>query len=97
MRFPRLRPQAGRSRATGADYLALGHLDRPTPVGDGSVRAFYSGSPDLAGTVNVVRLDAGQGVGVLREALNLELQPHGRFTSADVSHRNAASSANPSQ
>ncbi len=42
--------------ATGADYIALGHWDRPTPVGDGSVPAYYSGSPDLAGTVNVIRM-----------------------------------------
>jgi DNA repair exonuclease SbcCD nuclease subunit len=41
--------------ATGADYVALGHWDRALPVGDGSVPAFYSGSPDLARTVNVVR------------------------------------------
>ncbi|MBV9375804.1 MAG: metallophosphoesterase, partial [Alphaproteobacteria bacterium] len=34
--------------ATEADYLALGHWDRPTQVGNGSVPAFYSGSPELA-------------------------------------------------
>jgi len=42
--------------ATGADYLALGHWDRAAQVGNGPVPAFYSGSPDLAGTVNLVRL-----------------------------------------
>src|SRR5260370_721871 len=42
--------------ATGADYLALGHWDRPMRVGSGVVPAFYSGSPELARTVNLVRL-----------------------------------------
>jgi DNA repair exonuclease SbcCD nuclease subunit len=46
--------------ATGADYVALGHWPTPGPAGDGRVPAYYSGSPDLAQTVNVVRLsDAG--------------------------------------
>jgi DNA repair exonuclease SbcCD nuclease subunit len=54
---------------TKADYVALGHWDRPTPVGDGSVPAYYSGSPDLAGTVNVIRMTAAHGVTVSREAL----------------------------
>ena len=46
--------------ATGADYLALGHWDRPMRVGNGVVPAFYSGSPELARTVNLVRLTAGE-------------------------------------
>ena len=54
---------------TNADYVALGHWDRPTPVGDGSVPAYYSGSPDLAGTANVIRLTTTHGVTVSREAL----------------------------
>jgi DNA repair exonuclease SbcCD nuclease subunit len=54
--------------ATGADYLALGHWDRPMRVGNGVVPAFYSGSPELARTGNLVRLTAG-GVVVTREAL----------------------------
>jgi DNA repair exonuclease SbcCD nuclease subunit len=41
---------------TAADYVALGHWDRPTPAGAGPVAAYYSGSPKLAKTVNVVRL-----------------------------------------
>ena len=41
----------GEITATAADYLALGHLDRPMRVGNGTVPAYYSGSPDLAGTV----------------------------------------------
>jgi DNA repair exonuclease SbcCD nuclease subunit len=54
--------------ATGADYLALGHWDRPMRVGNGVVPAFYSGSPELARTINLVRLTAGEVI-VTREAL----------------------------
>ena len=42
--------------ATGADYVALGHWPQPCAAGDGRVPAFYSGSPDLAQTVNLVKL-----------------------------------------
>ena len=42
--------------ATQANYLALGHWNRAAQVGRGVVPAYYSGSPDLAKTVNVVRL-----------------------------------------
>ena len=43
--------------ATRADYLALGHWNRAASVGTGTtVPAYYSGSPDLAKTVNLVRL-----------------------------------------
>jgi DNA repair exonuclease SbcCD nuclease subunit len=55
--------------ATGADYLALGHWDRPVRVGDGSVPAYYSGSPELAQTVNLVRLTAAGKVVIAREKL----------------------------
>jgi DNA repair exonuclease SbcCD nuclease subunit len=55
--------------ATAADYLALGHWDRPMRVGNGAVPAFYSGSPELARTVNLVRLTAAGRVVVSREAL----------------------------
>lgn len=41
--------------ATGADYVALGHWNQSTPVGNGEVNAHYSGSPEYTGTVNVVR------------------------------------------
>ena len=57
--------------ATGADYIALGHWDRPVAVGDGRVRAYYSGAPDLAETVNVVRLDPNVGVSVDRHPLGM--------------------------
>jgi DNA repair exonuclease SbcCD nuclease subunit len=55
--------------ATRADYLALGHWDRPVRVGNSAVPAFYSGSPELAGTVNLVRLTAAGETIVTREKL----------------------------
>jgi DNA repair exonuclease SbcCD nuclease subunit len=56
--------------ATGADYLALGHWDRPMRVGNDIVPAYYSGSPELAGTVNLVRLTVAGEVIVSREPLS---------------------------
>jgi len=56
--------------ATAADYLALGHWDRHERVGDGTVPAYYSGSPDLAKTVNLIRLTATGEVLVSREPLS---------------------------
>ena len=58
--------------ATGADYLALGHWNRAARVGNGIVPAYYSGSPDLAGTVNLVRLSESDGVTVTREPVRRE-------------------------
>jgi DNA repair exonuclease SbcCD nuclease subunit len=56
----RLRPAwligAQEIAATGADYVALGHWNRATPVADGRVPAHYSGSPELSRSVNVVTL-----------------------------------------
>ena len=56
--------------ATGADYLALGHWDRAVRVGNGVVPAYYSGSPELAQTLNIVRLTAAGEVFVTREPLS---------------------------
>jgi DNA repair exonuclease SbcCD nuclease subunit len=53
--------------ATQADYLALGHWDRAAQVGGGTVPAYYSGSPDYVGTVNLVRLTHNGEVVVTRE------------------------------
>jgi DNA repair exonuclease SbcCD nuclease subunit len=53
--------------ATAADYLALGHWDRAAQVGAGDVPAYYSGSPDYVGTVNLVRLTDNGDVVVTRE------------------------------
>ena len=55
--------------ATEAHYVALGHWDRPVQAGDGRVPAYYSGSPDLARTVNAIRLSAATGVTVDRVPL----------------------------
>jgi DNA repair exonuclease SbcCD nuclease subunit len=57
--------------ATGADYVALGHWDLAQPAGDGAVPAYYSGSPDLARTINIVRFSAA-GVEVRRHPLALD-------------------------
>jgi DNA repair exonuclease SbcCD nuclease subunit len=54
--------------ATKADYVALGHWDLAQPAGDGSVPAYYSGSPDLSRTVNIVSFSAS-GVEVRRHPL----------------------------
>jgi DNA repair exonuclease SbcCD nuclease subunit len=57
--------------ATGADYVALGHWNRAARVGNGVVPAFYSGSPEYAGTINVVRLGENGGVTVTRAPLDI--------------------------
>jgi DNA repair exonuclease SbcCD nuclease subunit len=47
--------------AADADYVALGHWNQATQVGDDKINAYYSGSPEYTGTVNVVKmLDNGQ-------------------------------------
>ena len=56
--------------ATGSDYVALGHWNQATPVGNGEVAAYYSGSPEYAGTVNVVRLGGNGRVEVSQAPLN---------------------------
>jgi DNA repair exonuclease SbcCD nuclease subunit len=61
--------------ATGADYVALGHWNRPVKVGHGPVPAYYSGSPEYAGTVNMVRLRADGQVTVTREQLAITRDP----------------------
>jgi DNA repair exonuclease SbcCD nuclease subunit len=60
--------------ATGADYVALGHWSRAARVGNG-VPAYYSGSPEYAGTVNLVRLRAGGGVAVTLAELDIAREP----------------------
>jgi len=56
--------------ATKADYVALGHWNQATPVGDGQIAAYYSGSPEYTGTVNVVRLTRRGAVEVTQAPLN---------------------------
>jgi DNA repair exonuclease SbcCD nuclease subunit len=56
--------------ATDADYVALGHWNQATQVGDDNKNAYYSGSPEYTGTVNVVKmLDNGQ-IEVCQHAVN---------------------------
>jgi DNA repair exonuclease SbcCD nuclease subunit len=57
--------------ATRADYVALGHWNRAVRVGNGAVPAYYSGSPEYAGTVNVVRLARSGEVVVTRAPLDI--------------------------
>jgi DNA repair exonuclease SbcCD nuclease subunit len=57
--------------ATKADYVALGHWNRRVSVGNGSVHAWYSGSPDFARSINVVRFSDGGSVEVGLELLDL--------------------------
>ena len=57
--------------ATAADYVALGHWNRAVRVGNGAVPAYYSGSPEYAGTINVVRLSEAYGVTVTRAPLDI--------------------------
>jgi DNA repair exonuclease SbcCD nuclease subunit len=59
--------------AVGADYVALGHWNRAAKVGP--VAAYYSGSPEYAGTINVVRLSAGGEIAVARAALEIAREP----------------------
>ena len=54
--------------------MALGHWNSPAKVGNGTVAAYYSGSPEFAGTFNVVRL--GEGVQVTREKLDIARDPY---------------------
>jgi DNA repair exonuclease SbcCD nuclease subunit len=58
--------------ATGADYVALGHWNRHARVGNGQVPAYYSGSPDLARSVNLIRLTSAGDVEVERRPLIFE-------------------------
>jgi DNA repair exonuclease SbcCD nuclease subunit len=61
--------------ATQADYVALGHWNRAARVGNGTVAAYYSGSPEYAGTVNVVRLTPAGEVEVARKKLAIAREP----------------------
>jgi DNA repair exonuclease SbcCD nuclease subunit len=61
--------------ATAADYVALGHWNRAAKVGNGGIAAYYSGSPEYAGTVNVVRLAADGHVAVARAELDIAREP----------------------
>ena len=57
--------------ATKADYVAFGHWNRRVMVGRGAIPAWYSGSPDYARSINVVRLSGNGRVDVGCEPLDL--------------------------
>jgi hypothetical protein len=67
--WPSWRIRTADLAATEADYVALGHWNRAAQVGEETVRAYYSGSPDLAATVNLVRLASDGSVQVSRAPL----------------------------
>lgn len=52
-----------------ADYVALGHWNRSVRVGPKGINAYYSGSPELADTINVVRFGKSGVVRVRREPI----------------------------
>ncbi len=56
-------------KAAGSDYVALGHWNRAARVGDPQVNAYYSGSPEYARSVNVVRFRDDGSVEVKRTPL----------------------------
>jgi DNA repair exonuclease SbcCD nuclease subunit len=61
--------------ATGADYVALGHWNRAVKVGSGAVAAHYSGSPEYAGTINLVRFTRAGVVEVSQLELDIAREP----------------------
>lgn len=64
-------------KAAGADYVALGHWNRAARVGDPQLNAYYSGSPEYARSVNVVRFLDDGGVEVKRTPLPDSTAKHG--------------------
>jgi DNA repair exonuclease SbcCD nuclease subunit len=59
--------------AIGADYVALGHWNRAAKVGSGV--AYYSGAPEYAGTINLVRLTYQGNVVVSQLTLDIAREP----------------------
>jgi DNA repair exonuclease SbcCD nuclease subunit len=62
--------------ATAADYVALGHWNRAAKVGSGAVAAHYSGSPEYAGSINLVRFTRTGGVVVSQLELDIAREPY---------------------
>jgi DNA repair exonuclease SbcCD nuclease subunit len=61
--------------ATGADYVALGHWNRAAKVGNGAAAAYYSGSPEYAGTINLARFTRQGDVVVSHLPLDIAREP----------------------
>jgi len=75
--------------AAGADYVALGHWNRAARVGDKHINAYYSGSPEYEGTVNVVRLRQDGAVEVTRAPLRASAARGGvELDNAGVNQKN---------
>jgi DNA repair exonuclease SbcCD nuclease subunit len=55
--------------AADADYVALGHWNRRVRVGPKAINAHYCGSPELAGTVNVVQFSKSGAIRVSHEPI----------------------------
>lgn len=55
--------------AADADYVALGHWNRSARVGPKGINAYYCGSPELAGTVNVARFGKSGTVSIRHEPI----------------------------
>jgi hypothetical protein len=55
--------------------VALGHWPRAARVGNGNVAAYYSGSPEYTGTMNVVRLTQQGEVTVEHAAIDIPRDP----------------------
>jgi DNA repair exonuclease SbcCD nuclease subunit len=56
--------------AIEANYVALGHWNQATSVGNGTIAAYYSGSPEYAGTVNVIRLSGDGEIEISQASVN---------------------------
>jgi DNA repair exonuclease SbcCD nuclease subunit len=61
--------------ATGANYVALGHWNRAAKVGNGAIAAYYSGSPEYAGTINLVCFTQAGNVVVSHLQLDIAREP----------------------
>ena len=61
--------------ATQADYVALGHWNRAARVGSGEIAAYYSGSPEYAGTINLIRFTGLRDVVVSQLELDIAREP----------------------
>ena len=61
--------------ALDSDYVALGHWDRALRVGTSGPPTYYSGSPDLARSINIVRFSVVGGVTVERQPLSATQAP----------------------
>ena len=55
--------------------MALGHWNRAVRVGNADIAAYYSGSPEYAGTINLVRCTRQGEVVVSQLELDIAREP----------------------